>query len=344
MPALSEDVPATLYSWRGSVPQDVFDRYTEVYGEDLIVDSFMAADEAEARLALKDAPYDLAVLPIEVVPRLLANNTLQPVKTQVAALKDVAPTLHLDVFDALLPDVSDYVVPYLWGSTGMIIDVPAVRARLPNAPLDSWSLLFDSKNAEALADCGISIVNSSQEVLALTLSYLGKDPNRFSEEALDAAFGTLSQVMPYVSSISDLHYSKLRNGEVCIALVWSVPGVAPKIEGFGEQYTYVLPKEGAIMWSNVLVAPRKREPSAHLQQLLSFVLSEEVFERLAAHSFASMSPFGEDVALSPMQHMLKAEIFPTNQMQRLFMLEPLTGAQKHDLDTRWRRLQIGRYQ
>jgi putrescine transport system substrate-binding protein len=69
-----------------------------------------------------------------------------------------------------------YAVPYLWTEAGLGYNVDEVRERLGSAEPNSWSLLFDPKNAAKLKDCGIMIVDSPEDVLPSVLIYLGKDP------------------------------------------------------------------------------------------------------------------------------------------------------------------------
>ena len=45
-----------------------------------------------------------------------------------------------------------YSVTYMWGTTGVGINDKKVAEALPNAPTNSWALVFDPKNAEKLAD------------------------------------------------------------------------------------------------------------------------------------------------------------------------------------------------
>ena len=49
-------------------------------------------------------------------------------------------------------------------------------ARATAAPLDSLALMFDPAIAEKLAGCGISLLDTPQEVFPAALAYLGLDP------------------------------------------------------------------------------------------------------------------------------------------------------------------------
>ena len=59
------------------------------------------------------------------------------------------------------------------------------------AAVDSLALIFDAASAEKLAPCGISLLDTPQEVFPAALAYLGLDPKSRDLGDLDKAFGVL---------------------------------------------------------------------------------------------------------------------------------------------------------
>jgi len=51
-----------------------------------------------------------------------------------------------------------------------------IKARMPNAPLDSLDMLFKPEVIAKFADCGVSFLDSAEDVLQLALNYLHLDP------------------------------------------------------------------------------------------------------------------------------------------------------------------------
>ena len=89
---------------------------------------------------------------------------------------------------------NQYGVDYTWLiSVGMGYDVNKVKARLTDAPLDSWRLMFDPKLLSKLRDCGVSVLDSPDDVVGSVLAYLGKDPNSESPEDLASAAKVLQR-------------------------------------------------------------------------------------------------------------------------------------------------------
>ena len=66
---------------------------------------------------------------------------------------------------------------YMWGTTGIGYDADKVKAIMPDAPLDSWQLIFDPAVLSKFKDCGVSMLDDPTDMVGTALLYLGKDPN-----------------------------------------------------------------------------------------------------------------------------------------------------------------------
>ncbi|MBO9400958.1 extracellular solute-binding protein [Shimia sp. R9_3] len=332
---------AWLYTWRASTPDAFSESFVKEHPEGLVIDTFMVPDEAEARLAAQNTGYDVSVLPAEIVKRLADMDALMPIDTPVAIDWEAAPASASVAQTDALSRVADYYVPYVWGTTGLVMDVEAIRARLPDAPLDSWDLLFDPQNAAALSDCGISIIDSPQEIFSLALHHLGRDPHGVTTEDFDAGFAALKEIMPHVRRVSYKQLEEMSSGDTCLGLVWSTVGLTLAKHAPKSNYTYVVPKEGSLIWSNVLVAPRSEEADAHRGELLAHIVSKENAETLANYVQAILSPKTFTGDMSTEQAAIAQASLPEGRDDLMFALRPLSGPKKYALDKRWRRLLIG---
>ena len=66
-----------------------------------------------------------------------------------------------------------------------------VKALAPDAPMDSWDLLFRPENARRIAPCGITMMDSAIDVIPGVLKYLGKSPDSTDPADLAAVERTL---------------------------------------------------------------------------------------------------------------------------------------------------------
>ena len=76
--------------------------------------------------------------------------------------------------------------------------------------------------AEKLAACGISLLDTPQEVFPAALAYLGLDPKSRDLGDLDKAAALLDRIRPYVRKFHSSQYiNDLATGDICIALGYS---------------------------------------------------------------------------------------------------------------------------
>ena len=86
---------------------------------------------------------------------------------------DPAVMTHMAAFDP----GGRYAVPYMQGTIGIGYNLDAVAKRLPGQKIDSWAVVFDPRNLAKLKDCGVYFLDASEDMYAVALNYLGKDPN-----------------------------------------------------------------------------------------------------------------------------------------------------------------------
>ncbi len=110
----------------------------------------------------------------------------------------------------------------MWGTTGIGYDAGKLAAIMPDAPVDSWNLVFDPAIISKFKDCGVSLLDDPTDMVSTVLLWLGKDPNSQSEADLALAEEALLAVRPYIRTIHSSQYIEdLANGEICIAVGYS---------------------------------------------------------------------------------------------------------------------------
>jgi putrescine transport system substrate-binding protein len=340
-PIAAQTEQVRFYNWSGYIAQETIDSFQAETGTQFTMDTYGEADEAEARLIARGTGYDLVVVPMETVGRLVEAGAIQEI--EMDAIPNVAGVDQQlqDLFLKSMPRADGYVLPYLWGTTGIAYDVEAVSERLPNAPLDSWALVFDPQNAEMLADCGITIVDSVEEVVAAALVYLGLDPHSQSDQDIDAAFEVISAIAPYVRSFDSNQYDDLLGGEICLAVAWSADALAPLLEEESERYQYILPQEGTNLWADVLVIPSDAANVEQSNQLIDHMLRPDMMALATLYTFANNSVASSRVEIDDPNFDLPVLALPQDIRVPLYFVKPRDGREKRELDRRWRRLQIG---
>ena len=66
-----------------------------------------------------------------------------------------------------------HAVPYLHSINGFAYNVDMIKARMPNAPVDSLDMLFKPEIVSKFADCGVTFLDSAEDVIQLALQLSG---------------------------------------------------------------------------------------------------------------------------------------------------------------------------
>lgn len=340
-PIAAQTDQAWFFNWSGYIAPEAIESFKQEVGIQVTMDTYGKSDEAESRLIARGTGYDLAVVSLEIVGRLVEAEAIQ--KIELGAIANLAGVdQHLqELFLKSMPNADGYVVPYLWGTTGIAFDAEAVSKRLPEAPLDSWALIFDPDNAAKLADCGITIVDSVEEVVAAALIYLGLDPHSQSDQDLDAAFEAISAIAPYVRSFDNNQYDDLFGGEICVTMAWSSDALAPLLEEEIQQYQYVMPREGTNLWADVFVVPSEAANVRRSNQLMDHILRPDMIALSTLFTFANNSVPASRIEIDDPNFDLPALAMPQDIAVPLYFIKPRDGREKRSLDRRWRMMQIG---
>jgi putrescine transport system substrate-binding protein len=197
---------------------------------------------------------------------------------------------HLDEsFMANLAATGDqgnqYAIPYMWGTTLIGYNVDMVRKALgPDAKLDSWDLIFKEENISKLAKCGVGFIDAANEILPITLHYLGLPSHSTSAEDYRKAQALMISIRPYINYFSSSRYGMdLANGDICVGVGWS-GGVAlatrlADAAGKGVKIDMILPKEGAPLWSDVITIPKGAVNRDEAHAFLNYMMRPDVIAR-----------------------------------------------------------------
>jgi putrescine transport system substrate-binding protein len=178
-----------------------------------------------------------------------------------------------------------YAVPYLHAMNGLAYNVDQVKARVADAPLDSLAMIFDPKVMARLADCGVTFLDSPEDVIQMALAYLHLDPNSQRPEDLEAAERVVMAVRPYVRQFDSIDYwHQLASNETCLAIAWSsdylVARERAREDGTGAHLGFILPKEGSNITYNAFLIPADAPHPKAAHQFLNFILEPKIIAEI----------------------------------------------------------------
>ena len=292
-----------VYNWSDYIDESVLADFTKETGIKVVYDVFDSNEVLETKLLAGASGYDVVVPSGTFLSRQIRAGVFSRLdKGQLPNRKHMWPVIT-ERTQQYNPD-NAYAVNYMWGTTGIGYNVEEVKQRLPDGPLNSWALLFDEKNAAALKDCGIHLLDAPTELIPAALNYLGKNPDSHKPADIRAAGELLSKVRPYVQKFHSSEYiNALANGDICLAVGWSgdVFQAAARAEEAKNNVsiTYVIPKEGALMWFDMMAIPRDTKHSKAAHMFINYMMRPEVIAKASNYVFYANGNLSSQKLLDP---------------------------------------------
>jgi putrescine transport system substrate-binding protein len=286
-----------LYIWSDYLAADTLSNFEKQTGIKVHVAYFDTNETLETKLLAGSSGYDVVVPTASYFERQIkAGVYLTLDKSKLPNLKNMDPQLMAKV--ALHDPGNAHGIIYTWGTNGIGFNEKMVKQLMPDAPLDSWRLVFDPAVASKVAKCGISVLDSPAEMLRAVYSYLGKDPNSQSPDDLVLAEAVLSKIRPYVRNINSSEYIEaLANGDLCIAVGYNGDVMQARDRAReankGIEIKYFVPKEGSILWFDMLAIPKDAPDPDSAYAYLNYMMTPQViadisnFKRYANANTAS---------------------------------------------------------
>jgi putrescine transport system substrate-binding protein len=308
-----------LYIWSDYLAPNTLADFEKQTGIKVHVAYYDTNETLETKLLAGSSGYDVVVPTASYFERLIKAGAFTVLdKSKLPNLKNMDPQLMARVTHND-PDNAHGVI-YLWGTNGIGYNEKMVKALMPDAPLDSWSLVFDPAVAAKVAKCGISVLDSPAEMIRAVFSYLGKDPNSQSAEDLAAAESVLTKIRPFIRNIHSSEYIEaLANGDLCIAVAYNGDVMQARDRAReankGIDIKYSVPKEGTILWFDMLAIPKDAPDPDSAYAFLNYMMDPKViadvsnFKRYADANAAAQALVLPEVKNDP-------GIYPTPQQRQ----------------------------
>lgn len=336
-----------MLGWLDYFDPSLIPAFEQATGIDVVFDAIDTNATLEAKLMAGHTGYDVVMPAGSFLSRQLPAGIYLPLdKSLLPNLANVDPDLldRIATYDA----GNRHAVPYLWGTHGLAVDVAKVRARLPDAALDSWGLVFDPAQASKLADCGIAMTDSPHYMTVAAYQWLGLDPASEAPADLARIEAALQGARPYVRKIdSGTMITDLVQGEVCVYVIASGDVVQARDRarevGVPFNFEYFMPREGTTLWFDLVAIPADAPSPVAAHAFLNFLLDP----RSAA---ANTNLLGYPNAIPASRSLVRAELLedpavypPTGELARAF-IDRMPGAEAARARTRaWTRFMTDDY-
>ena len=276
--AMAEEV--RVYNWSDYIDESLLTKFEEETGIDLIYDVFDSNEVLETKMLAGSSGYDVVVPSGTFLQRQISAGAFQKLD------KSKLPNLE-NMWDVISERVgkydpgNEYAINYMWGTTGIGVNVEKVKEVLgEDAPISSLALVFDPANMEKLSACGVHFLDAPAEIIPAALNYIGENPDAQDAETIQKAEPVLTAIAPYVQKFHSSEYiNALANGDICVAVGWSGDILQARDRAAeadnGVTIEFNAPKEGALMWFDNMAIPVDAPNPDGAHKFLNFIMDAQ---------------------------------------------------------------------
>ncbi|MSP02016.1 MAG: extracellular solute-binding protein [Acetobacteraceae bacterium] len=340
-PVWAEDKELNIYNWTDYIDPAALKKFTAETGIKVRYDVFDSLETLEAKLLAGHSGYDI-VLPSNepTFSRLIRAGALAEIdRTRVPNWNKLDAELMRRVESS--DPGNKHGAIYLWGTMGLGVLPEKIKAVAPDAPLDSWDLLFKPEHAKRIAACGITMMDSAIDVIPSVLKFLGRDPNGNTADDLAEVERALLAIRPYIRTFANGGaLEALATGQTCLAFDYSgdvTQAAYRAVEAKqGVVVRYVAPKEGVEVGFDMLAIPADAPHKEAAHAFIDFVLRPEVMAGIT-----NVTHYPNAVPASR-AGIADTSVFPSDaEMARFFTIGPVPQAAERLRTRLWARFKAG---
>jgi putrescine transport system substrate-binding protein len=300
-----DDKVLNVYNWSDYIGDTTVQDFEKESGIKVRYDTFDANETLYAKLVAGHTGYDVVVPSSHWAKLQLEAGLLKPLdKHRITTYSNLDPWILKQL--ATVDPGNQYLVPWAWGVTTIGINIDKTKAALGSLgmPADAWDLVFKAEYISRLKSCGVSFLDSADEVFPAALRFVGKPA--YSAHAADyqEAAAMLSQVRPYVTLFSSSGYiNELAAGSVCVAIGWSsdiaIAAARAREARNGQNVQVLMPKSGAVLYFDTMAIPADASHVDNAYAWMSYVYKPQVQADIVDKVFTASAVPAADKFIKP---------------------------------------------
>jgi putrescine transport system substrate-binding protein len=278
-----------VFNWSDYIDESILEDFTKETGIKVVYDVFDSNEMLETKLLAGGTGYDVVVPTGTFLGRQIQAGVFQKLdKSKLPNIENMWPEIsaRIEKFDP----GNEHAINYMWGTTGIGYNVEKIKERMPDAPVDSWDMIFKPEIISKFADCGIHVLDTADEIFPAALNYLGLDPDSQSPDDFAKAAELLLTIRPYIQKFHSSEYiNALANGDICMAIGWSGDVLQARDRAAeannGVTVAYSIPTEGAMMWFDNMAIPADAPHVEEAHAFLNYIMKPEVVAKATNYVF-----------------------------------------------------------
>lgn len=339
-PAVAKD-QLHLYNWNNYIAPETVKRFEESCKCEVVQTYYSDNEELLAKLAAGAKGYDILVPTSNAMEPLIKSGQLKPIdKAQLPNLKNIEPAFLDTSFDP----GNKYSVPYAVSLT--VIGYNDQKLKGLGVPTDTWAVIFDPRHLAKLKG-RVTVLDSSSELFAAALKYLGYSANDVDPKHWDEAAAVIKKAKPYWAAFNASSYIK----ELTVGNIWLVHGYSNDIfqadldaQAAGRPFHILhgMPKEGAVLAVDNMVIHKSAPRTDLALKFMNFMLDGRNSAELT-NLIGSGNPNADATKYIKPDLLRNPVIFPDKTLvPKLEQLKDLTTAQRRLRSKLWTEIKAAR--
>lgn len=335
-----------VYNWSDYIGKDTIAQFERKTGIRVVYDTYDADETLEAKMMAGDSGYDIVSTSTDYFSRQIKAGIYQELdRSKLPGWKNLNPEVLAE--EAVGDPGNRHAMPYLRHVNGFAYNIDLVRQRMPDAPVDSLDMLFKPQIIAKFADCGVTFLDSAEDVLQLALNYLHIDPNTTRPEDYRQAEALIMTVRPYVRTFDSSEYMNgLATSEFCISMSWSgdysTIKARARAAGIEVPLAFTIPKEGSNRSADALLIPKDAPHPEAAYAFLNFILEPQVIARITNDIHYANNNLAADPFVDPEILNDPAVYTPPEVHQRLYQSLEVSPALERIRTRTWTRIKTAR--
>ncbi|HHT83147.1 MAG: ABC transporter substrate-binding protein [Christensenellales bacterium] len=308
LPAHAQTDELYIYNWADYIDPETINDFEQYYYEqtgknlNVVYSTFDTNEVMLTQVMNNDERMDLLCPSEYAIERLVRNNMLMELdKTKLHNISNIDQRIY-DKVDAVFDDIvinntqialSDYFVPYMWGTLGILYNAQIVREedieagygilwnKADNKKLDKKIFLKDS-----IRDTYVAAVLYLKEIDALPKGLEDKSVqqliNTVNDTMLEAVENALVEQKPFLKGYEvDYGKNEIVANKAYVGLSWSGDAVLAMEEN--EDLNYFVPEVGGNVWFDGWVIPKNAPNPEIAHMFIDYFCRPEVAIRNAIY-------------------------------------------------------------
>jgi spermidine/putrescine transport system substrate-binding protein len=283
-----------IYNWADYIDEGLLTEFPKWYkeqtGEDvrIVYQVFDMTEVMYTKIALGKEDFDLVCPTQAIIERMLKNNMLLPYQRDIGQtqkyFKNISPFIRerLDAFSLPGLKAENYVIPYMWGTSGILYNTKLVSSE----EVSSWSCLWNPKNRgkilmkDSYWDAyNIAAIHGCYNDIATGKRTLYDVANAHTMQDIATVEEQLRKMKPNLAGWeADFGKEMMTKGKVWLSYAWSGDAVWAIEEAatVNVSLDYIVPREGSNIWFDGWVIPKYARNTKAASYFLAYLCRPDV--------------------------------------------------------------------